>query len=691
MPFKYDEEASSTDTQTSGDWSGVDALDPHIDAALKKYPDVPKALMRAVAKQESGGKLDATGDPTIHGTAKGPYQFINSTARQYVPGWVGPQDSMDPARSSEGAAAYLSDLLKKYDGDTAEALKDYYGRGYHATGPTPEEYAAQVMEKMGVVEKPLKSGFTYDDAAPVPADVGEGDSYPERVGAIRHEAIAELLKKYPDGNINFFKEFPALAKAGGQIVTGTIGELPIIKQAGELAAKAVSPVIEGIKRDSEVEAKALGIDPNKPHDLYSLATAAAKALPQPVKDLGGATLAAVSFIPGAAAGGVSAKVAKQALSKTAENVNKLTGRLSEWATGVDEKALRMGGTEEGRKVLEKAFDTQYSIGEELTDILDNVDQYIPERGVVENALQRMPPIRMDRIFEKMDEVKIVEGSPSAIAANARVDNLKKIYSDMVTETKPVEVRGVPAAEGGGTAVAASKAGEVGAPAGKIGQAQVTSQEPMSAAKFRELRKQLDYEIKSSFNKDPGEATIFEKQAKEIRTAMKDELIRSAESSGNKAYVTAMRTWSDKLDKIESLKSVLGGNDLSRRARSETFINNINNKGRKQARKWLQDFSDVVGKDFVERAQLAKWADQFGDGGTGAWLPRWTTGNRAGLMGKIATAVVGSPKIASRVTLPLTQKLEDITKKKRPVMRKVARGIGAATSSSMFNHAEEDDE
>jgi hypothetical protein len=185
-------------------------------------------------------------------------------------------------------------------------------------------------------------------------------------------------------------------RAGSEVAMAHINELPGVKQAGELLEKLAQPAVQAIaKGDAAMRAAGMA-DPLTP------VIAGAKALPQPVKDVGAALLNVGSVLPGAAAGGVSAKVAKQALSKTAENVNKLTGRLSEWATGVDEKALRMGGTEEGRKVLEKAFDTQYSIGEELTDILDNVDQYIPERGVVENALQRMPPIRMDKIFGKMD-------------------------------------------------------------------------------------------------------------------------------------------------------------------------------------------------------------------------------------------------------------------------------------------------
>lgn len=145
----FGDAASTIAVPTDIDWSSVDRWDPVIDQALTAYPDVPKPLMRSIIKQESNGNPNAEGVPTAHGTAKGMYQFIDSTAKQFIPGWTGPQDSYDPVKSSLGAAAYLSYLLKKNNGDTTEALKDYYGRGRHSTGPTEEGYAAEVQSRIG--------------------------------------------------------------------------------------------------------------------------------------------------------------------------------------------------------------------------------------------------------------------------------------------------------------------------------------------------------------------------------------------------------------------------------------------------------------------------------------------------------------------------------------------------------------
>jgi hypothetical protein len=145
----------------------------------------------------------------------------------------------------------------------------------------------------------------------------------------------------------------------------------------------------------------------------------------------------------------------------------------------------------------------------------------------------------------------------------------------------------------------------------------------------------------------------------------------------------MKSWFDKLEKLDRVKSVVGMTTKSREVRAENFINNLNNKGRKKAKQWLSDFEKIVGKDFVEQAQLAQWANQFGDGGTGAWLPRWTTGRS--LWAKGAGAAIGSPKIASRFTIPAVQAVSDRTSTQ--LSAPVQTGIRQAIRTPLFRDFE----
>jgi hypothetical protein len=95
----------------------------------KQYPDTVgqyPGLLDAMWKQESGrGSGDMIGPETKYGTAKGHFQFIDSTAKEY-----GVKDPFDFNQSANAAARYMNDLLKKYDNDLVYALAGYnWGQG----------------------------------------------------------------------------------------------------------------------------------------------------------------------------------------------------------------------------------------------------------------------------------------------------------------------------------------------------------------------------------------------------------------------------------------------------------------------------------------------------------------------------------------------------------------------------------
>jgi hypothetical protein len=83
--------------------------------AVEQAHGLPAGLLSAVMQVESGGDPKAVSPAG----AQGAFQFMPATAKQYG---VNP---FDLASSAQGAASYMSDLLKKYDGNVDKALAAY--------------------------------------------------------------------------------------------------------------------------------------------------------------------------------------------------------------------------------------------------------------------------------------------------------------------------------------------------------------------------------------------------------------------------------------------------------------------------------------------------------------------------------------------------------------------------------------
>lgn len=89
---------------------------------LESLYRLPEGLLKSVAITESGGNQFAVGPQTKYGSAKGMFQFIDSTARGM--GLRG-DDVFDPVKSAQAAAKYLSQLLTRNGGDLSKALASY--------------------------------------------------------------------------------------------------------------------------------------------------------------------------------------------------------------------------------------------------------------------------------------------------------------------------------------------------------------------------------------------------------------------------------------------------------------------------------------------------------------------------------------------------------------------------------------
>jgi hypothetical protein len=129
MPDTYNPYVSMPD-------AGAQPYDGIVTQMAEKY-EVDPNLIRAIVGQESGGKAGAV---SVKG-ATGLMQLMPETAQKY-----GVTDATDPEQNVMGGTRYIHDLLVKHDGNVAEALKDYYGRGTPPPGhPTTDQYVKDVL------------------------------------------------------------------------------------------------------------------------------------------------------------------------------------------------------------------------------------------------------------------------------------------------------------------------------------------------------------------------------------------------------------------------------------------------------------------------------------------------------------------------------------------------------------------
>ncbi|MDC9591270.1 lytic transglycosylase domain-containing protein [Xenorhabdus sp. XENO-10] len=134
--------------------------------ALEKRHNLPSGLLHGVAMTESAGNPKAIGPNTKYGTAKGLFQFIDSTAKGY--GLTG-NDVFDPHKSAEAAAKMLSSLLKTHSGDLDKALASYnWGIGNVqkiGMDKMPAEtrnYIPKVRKNMNGTALAKNSSFNFD-------------------------------------------------------------------------------------------------------------------------------------------------------------------------------------------------------------------------------------------------------------------------------------------------------------------------------------------------------------------------------------------------------------------------------------------------------------------------------------------------------------------------------------------------
>lgn len=420
----------------------------------------------------------------------------------------------------------------------------------------------------------------------------------------------EAIDKFQSGSSDVLSPVINMAGDIAGTATGTISRAfePVTKPIGQALSKITpEPLKRGIGNAVE-----FGVEQyNKlvPEDSRELVGSMGKIA-------GAATITSPFKSEITTLGKKTISVPLQVTGKTLQLPDIIAGKLAQETSGVSEEALRMATTKAGREALKESAGKQFEIGENLVDAIDNAWDVIPKSAEIKATLQNVPYVNISPILSKL----------RTAVPSAHTSEMKGVIEKLN-----------------------QKANELSELAVKYGD---TGNVP--ADKLFEYRQELDNVIGDAWGKESGK---YVSALKDTRKDIKDALLQTAKGT---EYEPQMQDLAKKLDALDKIKQVVGKTSDTREARAESIIRNINNLGKEKKREWMQNFQDVFGGDYLNQAKMAQLAEQLGNEGQGAWLPRWTTGRS--LLAKGSGLALGSPRIASQITLPATQTVSKVGKK-----------------------------
>lgn len=134
--------------------SGLSVLDP-IEPEDSSDDLISEDLLDAVKKTESSGNAKAVGPMTKYGTAKGAFQLLDSTGKEFHKklGISEPYDPFNESQSRKIAKAVLTEYANMFDGDIEKAIMAYHAGPTNVKkgnlGPKSLAYLPKVLEALG--------------------------------------------------------------------------------------------------------------------------------------------------------------------------------------------------------------------------------------------------------------------------------------------------------------------------------------------------------------------------------------------------------------------------------------------------------------------------------------------------------------------------------------------------------------
>lgn len=433
--------------------------------------------------------------------------------------------------------------------------------------------------------------------------------------SIPGRAVAALPSLTPGGE-TFGESFSRPKGKEGTGISGMGGTLlrdpaniPAVLSGGsskgiQAGAKLLPKIGRGLALGAREGAVSAGV-----HQLENVAEGKDVSLKEAVVET------SIGGVGGAGLAGAATPISKGIQGAT-RLANRTLGRMAEGLSGVSEDVLRMFGTGKGTgaATLRQAKGTQIKVANKILDGLDNIDDVLPEKEIVKDALSNMPEININNAIASLEKAKPLGKVGAAKAVPGKIDGVIK---DLRAAAEPDFIK-VPGVQGvrGPKQTPNPKAGTI------------------PAEKFRRLRTEIDGLI-GDFGAD--ESSALTGALKQARRTMAKDLRESAVKSGNDQYVQAMDEYARKLGIVDELKGYIGRSKEARSRKIESFTSNVFNKNKTHAQQTLADLGDVLGEDFIKQAKLAQMADVLTDAGELPFAPTSMTG-KAGLGAQVATAV-----------------------------------------------------
>lgn len=232
---------------------------------------------------------------------------------------------------------------------------------------------------------------------------------------------------------------------------------------------------------------------------------------------------------------------------------------------------------------------------------------------------------------------------------------------------------------------------------------------MSAPDYRQFRSMIDDVTKLGPEgtvtiNSPGTA-ILNKAKTAVRSTMKNELLLGAEGAAQKAKASGDQDLADLLQAygpnmkevarkkalISTFESKLGKDPTQRVAKAEEWLRSIPKENNQSKIAILQGLQDIYGKDWLDKSQLAYYADEIGPGGVAPLVPDVKRGKATQLIGlgglgafshyhpvlSGASAALASPRVAAGA-LATADAVAPVLKRTLP------RALGVVTRKSIFN-------
>ena len=446
------------------------------------------------------------------------------------------------------------------------------------------------------------------------AALGLGDktkTLDERMADTKGSNIADQVLRAPE--------------TGAAVVTAPLGAVAGAGKLATMAPRAAGVLSKAPRLVQATKTALAGVLSKAPRLVQATKTALAEGLGSATagqaervgegKDIDLSEAAGEVALSGALPGAGSGvkKIAKWVGS----NGNKLIGRIAEEMSGVSEEALRKYGVGKGRgaQELAEAAKAKEEISNDILDVINDYQQFTPNVDRVEASLEKMPDIEIKPIIEALENAKPPAQTPYAKRIAKKID-------DEIINMK----------------------GKVQKISGSGMLLPDVYDDKIPARQMKDFIKNWDDEIGDKFGKD---ANNYINALKQARHETSEELRRVAKNTGDETYIQAMDDMANHMKAYEKLKTFLGRNSSTQENRINSFWSTLGNKDKVVQREAVKKIDELLGKDFSEKANLIRMAENLGPEGKATLLPRQFTGKS--LIGPITAIGAGSmvnPMLAS---------------------------------------------